>query len=86
MKGLESADTVDSQQLTQEDLEEIHEAFYQSVVPKLQRLGARLGNIDCSFAGPQYKNWVATFVSQGDDFQITAVEYDPDANTLDLDL
>ena len=75
-----------SKALDEEDLAQIYGAFQEKVIPKLQNLGARLGNIDCSFAGEKYKDWIATFQSQGNGFQIIEIEHDPEADIIDLDL
>jgi hypothetical protein len=75
-----------TQELTDDDLGRIRETFYKEVVPKLQSLDARLGNINCSFAGDKYRNWVLTFRSSGSEFEIVEIEYDPEADTFDLDL
>ncbi len=78
--------TLGAEELTDDDLALIRETFYKKVVPKLQRLDARLGNIDCSFAGEKYTNWVLTFRSVGSEFEIAEIEYDLEADTFDLDL
>ena len=64
----------------------IRMVFDEKVVPKLKKLDARLGTIDCSFAGENYRNWVIQFKSVGSDFEIVDFEYDEDADSLDLDL
>jgi hypothetical protein len=64
----------------------IRMVFHDEVVPKLQRLDARLGNLECSFAGQRYRNWVLQFKSIGSDFEIVDFEYDADADSMDLDL
>ena len=66
--------------------EHIRTAFQDEVVPKLQRLDARLGMLECSFAGERYQNWVVQFKSVGSDFEIVDFEYDEDADSIDLDL
>jgi len=71
--------------LSDEDLAIIRELFYEKVVPKLQKLHARLGNIDCSFAGAKYRNWVLSFHSVGSGFEVDDIEYDPEADVFDLD-
>ncbi len=78
--------TLGIQDLTDEDLALIRERFYEKVVPRLQRLDARQGNIDCSFAGEKYRNWVVTFRSAGSEFDMVDIEYDPEADAFDLDL
>ena len=66
--------------------EQIRTTFQDEVVPKLQRLDARLGMLACSFAGEKYSNWVLQFKSVGSDFEIVDFEYDEDADDMDLDL
>ena len=74
------------QELTDEDQEHIREVFSEEVVPKLMTLNARLGNINCGFAGERYQNWMIQFRSARDDFEIVAFEYDEDGGGIDLDL
>ena len=64
----------------------IRKIFQDEVVPKLQRLDARLGMLSCSFAGEKYRNWVIQFKSVRSDFEIVDFEYDEDADDMDLDL
>ena len=78
--------TLGAHEMTDEDLALIQESFFEKILPKLQRLEARLGNIDCSFAGEKYKNWILTFRSAGPGFEIVDIEFDPEADTFDLDL
>ena len=86
MKSNRTSDQVHLDELSDEDLEIIRESFYEKVVPKLQKLHARLGNIDCSFAGHRYSNRVLRFRSVGSEFEIDDIEYDPKADVFDLDL
>lgn len=62
----------------------IAEFFTEKMVPKLRFLNARIGTINCEFAGKQYGNWIVHFRSAGDDFRIVEFEYDPEASNLDL--
>ena len=64
----------------------IRMVFHRDVVPKLKKLDARLGTLECSFAGQRYRNWVLEFKSAGSDFEIIDFEYDADADSMDLDL
>ena len=73
-------------ELDDEAQEHIRTTFQDEVVPKLQRLDARLGMLACSFAGEKYRNWVLQFKSVGSDFEIVDFEYDEDADDMDLDL
>lgn len=64
----------------------LNEFFLENMVPKLHKLGARLGTINCSSAGEKYNNWNINFRSAGSDFTIVNFEYDEDAASIDLDL
>jgi hypothetical protein len=72
--------------LTDEEKTEIQEVFFETIVPKLKKLGARLGTISCEFAGPQYAKWMIRFRSRGEDFDIVDFEYDETGAGFDLDL
>ena len=60
--------------------------FYKDIVPKLKKLNARLGTLNCEFAGEIYKHWNLRFRSIGSDFAIEEFEYDEDGIGIDLDL
>jgi hypothetical protein len=62
----------------------IAEVFAEKMIPKLRFLNARIGTLNCEFAGKQYGNWLVHFRSSGDDFRIVEYEYDPDTSGLDL--
>ena len=64
----------------------LSEMFQEEIVPKLIRLGARLGTINCSFAGEKYQKWNISFKSIGSDFMISDFEFDEDGAFIDLDL
>ncbi len=75
----------------QPDLDEdekilIGELFDDEIVPKLIKLGARLGTINCSFAGDKYQKWNIRFKSIGSDFMISDFEFDEEGASIDLDL
>ena len=72
--------------LGEDDLIHITEVFFEETVPKLQKLHARLGTLNCDFAGEKYKNWTLHFKSAGESFEIVEFEYDEDGSGLDLDL
>lgn len=74
------------QELSYEERERIKDLFFSEIEPKLKKIDARLGNINCGFAGEEYHNWVIEFKSVGDGFEIVNIEYDPDADTIDIDL
>ncbi|MFH1351381.1 MAG: hypothetical protein ABII26_10675 [Pseudomonadota bacterium] len=74
------------QDLTDEDQEHIRMVFNEEVAPKLARLDARLGTLNCEFAGEQYRNWAIQFKSAGSGFDIVDFEYDEEGDGIDLDL
>lgn len=73
-------------ELSDDDRELILEVFEREVVPKLKNLQARLGTLNCDFAGDEFRHWAVQFKSMGSDFSIVAFEYDEDGAGLDLDL
>ena len=72
--------------LTDEEKSEIQQIFSEEIVPKLKKLGARLGMVSCEFAGPQYAKWMVQFRSRGDGFEIVDFEYNEMGAGIDLDL
>jgi len=64
----------------------IADLFFQEIVPKLRRLDARLGTLNCEFAGEKYKHWNIRFRSKGSYFDIVEFEYDQEGAGIDLDL
>ena len=44
-------------ELSDEDRAHIREVFDVEMVPKLKKSHARLGMLNCDFAGEQYKHW-----------------------------
>ena len=73
-------------ELSDEDRDHIREVFHEEIVPKLQKSHARLGMLNCDFAGEQYKHWNIQFKSVGSDFDIVNFEYDQEGCGLDLEL
>lgn len=73
-------------ELDDDDKTRIIDIFFEEVVPKLRKLDARLGNVNCDFAGEQYRDWTILFRSIGSDFEIVDFEYDEDGEGMDLDL
>ena len=73
-------------ELEDEDMNFISDLFFRDVVPKLRRLEARIGTVNCEFAGKRYGKWNIRFRSSGPDFDIVDYEYDEEASGLDLDL
>jgi hypothetical protein len=73
-------------ELDEDDMESIRQVFFRDIVPKLKRLDARLGTLNCEFAGKKYRHWTIRFESQGSGFDIVDYEYDEDSEGIDLDL
>ena len=72
------------EELTEDDKVQIMTAFLEDIVPKLKKLNARIGALNCAFAGPQYRNWLLHFRETCADFEITEFEYDKNSRDLDL--
>ena len=72
------------QTLSGEDRAHIAAIFEDEMVPKLNLMHARIGNINCSFAGEQYKHWNLQFRSSKSGFEVVDFEYDEDSRELDL--
>lgn len=88
---MKSTKTIESELNPQKDLtmdEKVHilTVFHEEIVPKLAKLDARLGILNCEFAGERYRNWSVQFKSAGSDFQIVVFEYDEEGAAMDLDL
>ena len=49
-------------------------------------MDARIGTLNCEFAGEQYSNWNILFKSMGSDFEIVDFEYDEESYGFSLDL
>ena len=64
----------------------LDEMFHEKIVPKLVKLGARLGTINCGFAGEEFQYWNIEFKSLGSGFVISDFEYDEESDSIDLDL
>lgn len=73
-------------ELDDEDKIHIIGLFHQEVVPKLRLLNARIGTLNCEFAGEKYQHWNIKFRSLGSGFDIDEFEYDEDGTGMDLDL
>ena len=73
-------------ELDDDDRASISEIFDEEIVPRLRDLHARIGTVNCDFAGEQYKNWIIHFKSRGPGFEIVDFEYDEEACSFDLDL
>jgi hypothetical protein len=73
-------------ELSDEDRAHIREVFDEEMVPKLKNSHARLGMLNCDFAGEQYKFWNIQFKSVGSGFDIVEFEYDEEGCGIDLEL
>ena len=73
-------------ELEDEDMNLLSDLFFREIVPKLRKLDARIGTVNCEFAGKRYGKWNIRFRSSGYDFDIVDFEYDEEAAGLDLDL
>ena len=72
-------------ELDDDDRIRITDIFFEEVVAKLKKMGARIGTLNCEFAGEQYSNWNILFKSMGSDFEIVDFEYDEDSCGFSLD-
>ena len=71
--------------IDEEDKTLIMEVFFEEIAPKLRKMQARIGALNCDFAGEQYRNWNVLFASSGDGFNIIDFEYDEDSRSFSLD-
>ncbi len=69
-----------------DEVDKLHitEIFHEDVEPRLMRMNARAGNINCEFAGEQYRNWVIEFKSTRYGFEIVDFEYDENSRSFEL--
>ena len=81
-----SVDGQPLQDLSEDDKGHIRDIFFEDIVPKLQNFHARLGNLNCGFAGEKYKHWSIRFESLKSGFDIVDFEYDEDGSGMDLDM
>ena len=72
-------------ELDDDDKALITQIFFEEMVAKLKRIDARIGTLNCDFAGNQYENWNITFKSKGPGFEIVEFEYDEDSYGFNLD-
>jgi len=72
------------QELDDDDKARIADVFDEDIVPRLMIMHARSGNINCDFAGAEYKNWVVEFRSTRSGFEIVDFEYDEDSRSFEL--
>ena len=81
-----NAETKPLIELSDDDKGRIQAIFYETVVLKLAKLHARLGTVNCDFAGEQFRNWNICFRSKGSGYDIVSFEYDEDGASIELDL
>ena len=74
------------EELPDEEITYIRDLFFSEIEPRLMKIDARMGNISCAFAGEKYCNWIIEFRSLSNGFEIVDISYDPDADTIDIDL
>jgi len=72
-------------ELDDDDKAYITEIFFDEVVAELNRMDARIGTLNCDFAGSHYKNWNIHFKSKGPSFEIIDFEYDEDSYGFSLE-
>ena len=72
-------------ELDDDDKAFITEIFFEEIVKKLKRMDARIGTLNCDFAGDQYKNWNIYFKSKRQGFEIVDFEYDEDSFSFSLE-
>jgi hypothetical protein len=72
-------------ELDDDDRIRIIDIFLEEVAAKLKKMDARIGTLNCEFAGKQYSNWNILFKSTGSDFEIVDFEYDEDSYGFSLD-
>jgi len=70
--------------LAEDDRMHILQVFDEDVVPRLMRMDARIGNLNCAFAGKEYRNWVVEFKTNRSGFEIVDFEYDETSRTIPL--
>lgn len=87
LKTMETKDkTNQKDELDDDDRAYITGIFVEEVAAKLKKMDARIGTLNCEFAGEQYSNWNILFKSMGSDFEIVDFEYDEESYGFSLDL
>lgn len=74
----------DIPELNEADKGYITEIFLEKVAPWLRKRNARIGVLNCDFAGKRFKNWNVRFRSVREDFEIVEFEYDEQGSDLGL--
>jgi hypothetical protein len=70
--------------LTEDDRMHILQVFDEDIVPRLLRMDAKIGNLNCEFAGERYGNWVIEFKTNRSGFEIVDFEYDEHSRAIHL--
>ena len=70
--------------LSEDDQIHIREVFAEDIEPRLIRMQARIGTLNCDFAGEKYKNWILYFKSNRSGFEIVDFEYDDSSRSIKL--
>ena len=81
---METKNDEPKRELSDEDRMHIAAVFQEEMVPRLALMDARSGNLNCSFAGTAYRNWVICFKSAGSGFEIMEFEYDEESRHVNL--
>ncbi|MDY6971807.1 MAG: hypothetical protein SV775_05705 [Thermodesulfobacteriota bacterium] len=71
-------------ELDEVDKAHITDVFLEEVVTRLERMHARIGTLNCDFAGKQFKNWIIHFKSTRSGFDIVEFEYDEESRSFSL--
>jgi len=72
-------------ELDNEDKFHIMHLFHTYASPRLTNLDARIGMLNCDFAGEQYRHWNLRFRSRGESFEIVDFEYDEESHGFSLE-
>ncbi|MCJ7809525.1 MAG: hypothetical protein MUP26_04595 [Desulfobulbaceae bacterium] len=70
--------------LSDEDRMHILQVFEEEVVPRLIRMDAKIGNLNCEFAGEKYRSWVIEFRTNRSGFEIVDFEYDEHSRQIQM--
>ena len=70
--------------LSDDDRMHILQVFEEEIVPRLKRMEAKIGNLNCEFAGEKYRNWVIEFKTNRSGFEIVDFEYDEHSRMVHL--
>ena len=71
-------------ELDDEDRVFITDIFLEDIAPKLMKMHARIGSVNCDLAGEQYSNWLIHFTSTRSGFDVLGFEYDEEARSFKL--